>query len=890
MRWTHGLGLFFAIFFTTSISLVTLTNCSNTGGGPTVVFEVNQFLRTGDTTVITIKATDKEGKPVADGSAISVIVTAGTFKPINVPQTTVNTKNGVATVEYVAPDTPNTAIVTAKSEFATGNVTLIILEKTGNEPAPEPVKEVVEDAAPTDIQADAPPSAVVALKIELTARETKLKADGTATTEVTAKILEPKLDLKELENLKLIFRTSLGTFLDVETQQPLTEIKGTNGEYEVGYKRSAFRVLLRAGIRSGTAIVEAGLSNNVYDGNAKIQVDIVELGFIEFQEIKPDVIGTQGSGKEVTTVSVKVLDTNNDPFPEGTRVYFSLPNAIGGASVTTSEALTNSKGIAFTQVKSGYSVGTVTVKAQVVLEIPATISKCPAKCNDDNDCGSCGYRCHLNACKKMIESTSPAIAIVGGKPSYRGMTFSCESRNIGALIGSVGSNIVNTINTVCTVKLGDRFTNKVGFSTQVLFMTEAGAIDPSGATAPSTGGGGTGTGNVGTVSVSLRTQNPPPADVEPMSVPNVDNCKDPQCTQPQNDGYWLPYNCTKASNLTGQTTLYTEPWYTDQFGRVRNPRDGLVTVVAYTNGEEQFTDLNNNGRYDVGEPFVDLGEPYVDVNDNGKWDARLPGYPNGEPFVDIPCTEAQAKAGTNGCKVAGQGNGRRDGPNGVWDADTLIWKKTWILWTGCHGSFDASKVQPAINLRTCTAIPFQANGYRLKDGTPGTQPAKNRLSSNPAESYNLDQYESLPREKAFSVEPGKDAELKFLWVDENLNPLTPESTATYVITGVTGVVSPTDNKMGANNLHLFGFYPHTLLQPSTGSAFIEDLVIQPTSFYGVLYPHLWSTQVILTDTDQKKAPAPAGAFVSVELKVTSGGSGGGLSGCTHGFSYQGESY
>lgn len=887
MRWIfYSFGIGFGVLLGFNLLLVGSTGCSGgTGKGADITFQLSdQFPKTGDPVVITVKATDKEGKPVASGSTISLTASAGKFKPSGLPQINVTANNeGAATAEYVAPDAQGAVIITGKSEFATNNVTLIVLERElPPEPQPEAAPESKDSGGP-EPEIEAAPAAIVFLKIELTSRDTKLTADGQKTTEITAKIMEPKLPLLELQNMKLVFRTSLGTLLDFETKQPLTEIKGSNGEYEVGYSKGSFRVLLRAGIRAGTAIVEAGISNNTYDGVSKAQVNIVALGFIEFQKIDPDTIGTQGSGKEVTTVSVKVLDTNNEEFPEGTRVYFSLPNPIGGASITTSEALTNNKGIAFTQVKSGYSVGTVEVLAQVALEVPVDISKCPAKCTSDADCNTCGYRCHLGACKQVIEATSTSIAIVGGRPSYRGLTFSCENRNVGAFIGSIGANVVNTINTLCTVKLADRFTNKVGFSTQVLFMAEAGAIDASAATAAGTGGGGPGTGNVGTVTVSFRTQNPPPADVDPLSVPNVDNCKDPQCTQPQNDGYWLPYNCTKASHLAGQTTLYTEPWYTDAFGRVRNPRDGLVTVVAYTNGEEQFTDLNNNGRYDVGEPFVDLGEPYIDVNDNGKWDARLPGYPNGEPFIDIPCTVQQAKTGANGCKVAGEGNGRRDGPNGVWDENTLIWKKTWILWTGCH-SGTLPQVQPAINLRTCTAIPFQASGYRLKAA------AKRTINPDPNDSYGLNEYEALTTTNAFVVEPKAPAELKFLWVDENLNPLTPESTANYTVAGVTSRVAPTDNKVLSNNLTLFGFHPHTLLLPSTGSAFIEDLVIQPTSFVGVLYPQLWSHQVILEDSDQKKAPEAAKINLGVELKVNSSGTGGGLSGCTHGFIYQGESY
>lgn len=80
-----------------------------------------------------------------------------------------------------------------------------------------------------------------------------------------------------------------------------------------------------------------------------------------------------------------------------------------------------------------------------------------------------------------------------------------------------------------------------------------------------------------------------------------------------------------------------EPYWTDpETNQIRNPRDGLVTLVAYV-------EAPNDGF---------LGEPYVDENDNGKWDP-------GEPFFDA-------------------------NDNGVWDdqQDTHLWKMIKILWTG----------------------------------------------------------------------------------------------------------------------------------------------------------------------------------------------------------------
>jgi hypothetical protein len=74
-------------------------------------------------------------------------------------------------------------------------------------------------------------------------------------------------------------------------------------------------------------------------------------------------------------------------------------------------------------------------------------------------------------------------------------------------------------------------------------------------------------------------------------------------------------------------------------------------------GEEGYVDVNQNGKYDEGEPFVDEGEPFVDANDNGKWDP-------GEWWLDV------------------NGDGQYTGPNGKWDADTVIWSQTRVVYTG----------------------------------------------------------------------------------------------------------------------------------------------------------------------------------------------------------------
>ena len=44
---------------------------------------------------------------------------------------------------------------------------------------------------------------------------------------------------------------------------------------------------------------------------------------------------------------------------------------------------------------------------------------------------------------------------------------------------------------------------------------------------------------------------------------------------------------------------------------------GMTNIIAYTLGESGYTDLNGNGMFDVGEPFVSLAEAFLDDNDDG---------------------------------------------------------------------------------------------------------------------------------------------------------------------------------------------------------------------------------------------------------------------------------
>ncbi len=223
-----------------------------------------------------------------------------------------------------------------------------------------------------------------------------------------------------------------------------------------------------------------------------------------------------------------------------------------------------------------------------------------------------------------VTTDSATIGIRGAKPSNQGFILKCNRYNMAAYDSATPPK---SLDAVCTVQLVDRFNNAVGTGTSVFFKPEAGSIPNAVATAPYKP---TGTNeDEGSASETFSTLGRFPAtDVAPLAV---------------NAGQWpIP--------------LVAEPSVQDGFF-LRNPRDGLVNIVAYVRGEEYFNDNNANGVWDQGEMFIDQGEVFVDDNDNNTWDP-------GEFYIDDSPAD-----------------GRWTAPNGRWDANLTIWTSTHVLYT-----------------------------------------------------------------------------------------------------------------------------------------------------------------------------------------------------------------
>lgn len=276
---------------------------------------------------------------------------------------------------------------------------------------------------------------------------------------------------------------------------------------------------------------------------------------------------------------------------------------------------------------------------------------------------------------------TPPITFAGAFPNQGQFTFQCgpisgTSSGGRHAIGAYDEtrNLIAGVKLNCTAHVGDRNGDGV-VGALVSFLTEAGTIGPTEISQ---------TNVVGDATILYKTSLPLPIDVDPGNftwTPPSDNANTGEYLAPlwMHPYEWVPNPAINPPPPPGMNPR--EPSRLEQIPNRRkpdgamirmNPRDNLVSMIAVTSGEETFSDLNNNGLWDNGEPFEDLTEPFVDSNDDGTWN-------DGERYIDV-----------NGDKVW-------NGKNMRYDANTLIWRQERLLWTGVPTSWDVQNPSPVIS-------------------------------------------------------------------------------------------------------------------------------------------------------------------------------------------------
>ncbi|HXQ30972.1 MAG TPA: hypothetical protein VN790_03260 [Steroidobacteraceae bacterium] len=206
----------------------------------------------------------------------------------------------------------------------------------------------------------------------------------------------------------------------------------------------------------------------------------------------------------------------------------------------------------------------------------------------------------------VVEGVSPAIStqsseliVSTGIPTQGGFSLAVKCANVEAWA-------VDGVQVPLTARLSDRFLNPVPDGTAVSFHTDGGAVDASCTTTTTNGNSN--------CTVNWTSQNP-----RPTGDPNL-----PFCSLPAKAG-----TCD---------------------------RPGRAALLAVAIGEESFTDLNGNGEYDPGEPWVDIPYRFVDNNESGSYvagdyfydflnkgtyeypNAQYPGADTANPLVVPACT------------------------------------------------------------------------------------------------------------------------------------------------------------------------------------------------------------------------------------------------------------
>lgn len=433
-------------------------------------------------------------------------------------------------------------------------------------------------------------------------------------------------------------------------------------------------VRLTAGSTAGRTTVTAACAIAGATTSTSVAVDQVAVGAVRVIAADYAVLGARSSGyQEHSVITFEALAVDGTPMPAGTRVEFTHERQgdsfIGeeGSCVSNPCTLlgeTDAEGKTRVTVTSGRRWAVLTVAAKAT------------------------------TAAKSAQAIAGGYPVVGAKPNGAHLSLDCRPYNVPAFTvhDCLYSRYNGQASTVdCTVSLADRYGIVLGIPALAAFQSETGNMGPpaftvgydttrASASQPNVGKG------VGYMSVYGH---PLPRDVEPWS-------------------------------SLGEYSVAGADFGCGISERAVNPRDGFVTVVAIVAGEEGFVDLDVNGEYDVGEPFVDVGEPFVDADDDGMWDYD-------EWFEDV------------------NSNLVYDGPNGVWDSDTHLWTQTRVLYTGYPRLMDP------------LAAPQQFSRFYDADYSSPTMP-----------------YDTNPATDAF-MQVGQMRKYGVFFTDDRLNPLTPEA-------------------------------------------------------------------------------------------------------------------
>lgn len=273
----------------------------------------------------------------------------------------------------------------------------------------------------------------------------------------------------------------------------------------------------------------------------------------------------------------------------------------------------------------------------------------------------------LNGSGNTISATSEQLTISTGIPDQDSFSLVRDCANPEGLQFDGETALL-------TIRAADRFNNPAPDGTAVAFTTEGGSVEPSCRTVN------------GACSVIWTSQNPRPD--------GLNNCDQNNIADLEDDSLCSVIGSRGAA------------------------RPGRATVLATAIGEESFTDLNGNGRYDDGEPLTNLGEAFRDDDGDGTYDAAF------EEFLDFGGAD-------------NDGGGVLDDPNGIRDSANAQF--TGVLCDGPNNCDPVTKLHVretiAIVMSGSTAVIDPSQDIAASGG--GYNPATNTLTLAPNEVQSL---------------------------------------------------------------------------------------------------------------------------------------------------------
>jgi hypothetical protein len=298
---------------------------------------------------------------------------------------------------------------------------------------------------------------------------------------------------------------------------------------------------------------------------------------LTFISADPRTIVLRGTGggserKDSSNVTFQVVASNGSPI-QGVNVDFSLTTSVGGLTVSPASALSSSDGTVRTTVFSGDV-------ATVVRVIASTQSG--------------------DGTNQAVSTVSDVLTVTTGLPDQNSISLSVAG---GFVVEDAYTR--NGQKRTITVSMADTFNNPVPNGTAAVFTTEYGAIDPSCETGLKNGDRLGGTPTLGTCSVLWTNENPKSPALSPESVRTIRS---------------QPYNCPDGPNGPGHSGS-SGPCPND-LGYTRGGRSTLVVTAI---GQETFVDSNGNGVMDQEEKdrFVNLPEAFLDNNEDGAYTPAL---------------------------------------------------------------------------------------------------------------------------------------------------------------------------------------------------------------------------------------------------------------------------